>query len=217
MRTLRLEFAKVRIPSLCRSEICTLGYLGLRTSLNTANKVNLHNHIMIPELKINCISSGLRIAAFAMLCMLGVNGCTTKKDVSTDVAALQKIVHLDFAASSAKWEVFGTPEYKGGLPLPTDFKTLIAEISPVDPAAFAATPASGKFWIAPEAARSWLFAPFRNMLAVQKNGPFDLSNRHDCRGLNATLAQTGTAVSGFGCIEGERMLVYLTIADNTKS
>jgi hypothetical protein len=149
--------------------------------------------------------------------MLALNGCSSNKDVSTDVAALQNIVHLGFTPSSAKWEVFGTPEYKGGLPGPADFQTLIAEVSNVDPAAFAARPASGKFWIAPEAARPWLFSPFRNMLAVQKNRTFDLSNWHDCRALNATLAQTGTVVSGSGCIEGERMLVYLTIADNTKS
>lgn len=165
----------------------------------------------------NCVTTCRNIGASAMLCMLILNGCSTKQDVSTDVAALQKIVRLDFTTSSVKWEVFGTPEYKGGVPGPTDFQTLIAEVSPVDPAAFAARPASGKFWIAPEAARSWLFAPFRNMLAIQKNKPFELSNWHDCRALNATLSQTGTAVTGFGCIEGERMLVYLTIADSTKS
>lgn len=137
--------------------------------------------------------------------------------VSTDVAALQKIVQLDFTPAAAKWEVFGTPEYIGGVPGSTDFLTLIAEVTPENPATFAARAPAGKIWIAPKSARSWLSDAFHAMLDKQKNTTVDLSTSVNCRALNANRKQTGEVVKGFACNEGGRMLVYLTLADNSKS
>jgi hypothetical protein len=161
-----------------------------------------------------------RAIAAAMLFTLFLNGCIMKEEtskVSTDVAALEQIVHLDFTPASVKWEVFGTPEYVGGVPGSTDIVTLIAEVTPQDSSTFDVRPPAGKIWIAPESARSWLSAPFHAMLDKQKNATVDFSTRANCRALNATRKPPGGTVKGFACTESGRMLVYLTLVDNTQT
>lgn len=158
--------------------------------------------------------------AACLLFMLFSPGCSMKDEVtkvSTDVAALQKIVHLDFTPTSARWELFGTPEYIGGVPGSTDFVTLIAELAPLDEKAFRASTPAGKVWIAPESARPWLAGPFHAMLDKNKNMTIDLSTHSDCRPFNATLKQTGKNVKGFACSNAGKLLVYLTLADNSQS
>lgn len=159
-------------------------------------------------------------AAACVLFMLLCTGCSGKDEVSkvsTDVAALQKIVKLDFTPTSARWETFGTPEYIGGVPGSTDFVTLIAELTPFDESAFTARASAGKVWIAPESARPWLSNPFHSMLYKYKNVTIDLSEHANCRPFNATLKKTGKQVSGFACSKAGKLLVYLTIADNSKA
>ena len=158
--------------------------------------------------------------AVCLLFMLFFSGCSMKDEVtkvSTDVAALQNIVNLDFTPTSAQWEIFGTPEYMGGVPGSTDFVTLIAELAPVDEKAFAAKSPAGKVWIAPESARPWLADPFHSMLDREKNMTIDISTHSDCRSFNTTLKQTGKNVKGFVCSNAGKLLVYLTIADNSQS
>ena len=159
-------------------------------------------------------------ATVCVLSMAFLIGCTVKDDVakvSTDVAALQKIVNLDATPRSAKWEIFGTPEYLGGVPGPSDFVTLIAELSPVDEQAIVEKEPAGTVWIAPESARPWLAEPFYSMLDKQKNTTVDLSTYPGCRSVNATLKQTGKPLKGFACSNAGKVLVYLTIADNSQS
>jgi hypothetical protein len=70
--------------------------------------------------------------ALSLVAAILLNGCNIENEsgkISTDISALQKIVSLDMATPSGKWEIFGTPEYTGGVPAPTDYVTLIAEIS----------------------------------------------------------------------------------------
>lgn len=156
---------------------------------------------------------------FCVLFMVLCTGCSKKDEVSkasTDVAALQKIVKLDFTPTSARWEIFGTPEYSGGVPGSTDFVTLIAELAPSDEKTFAARAPAGKVWIAPESARPWLSNPFHSMLYKYKNVTIDLSEHANCRPFNATLKKTGKQVSGFACTNAGKLFVYLTIADNSK-
>lgn len=159
-------------------------------------------------------------AAVCVLFILLSTGCSGKDEVSkvsTDVAALQKIVKLDFTPTSATWEVFGTPEYSGGVPGSTDFVTLIAELAPIDEKALVASTPAGKVWIAPESARPWLSNPSYSMLDKYKNVTIDLSAHANCRPFNATLKKTGKQVTGFACTNAGKLLVYLTIADNSKA
>lgn len=159
------------------------------------------------------------IAAY-LLAVLSLSGCSAKDDtanVSLDAAALQQIVAFDSVPTSAKWEVFGTPEYSGGVPGPTDFVTLVAELTPGDVPGFATRPRAGQVWIAPAAARPWLSGPFHALLHQHQNATVDLSAQPQCRVLGAKLRKTGQPVSGFACRNGATMLIYLTLADNTRS
>lgn len=168
-------------------------------------------------------SASINAHSKVMVCMVSMAyliGCTVKDDVakvSTDVAALQKIVNLDVTPRSAKWEIFGTPEHLGGVPGPSDFVTLIAELAPVDEQAYVAKGPAGTAWIAPESARPWLAKPFYSMLDKQKNTTVDLSTYTGCRSVNAILRQTGKSVKGFACSNVGKVLVVLTIADNSQS
>ena len=45
---------------------------------------------------------------------------------SDDVEALRRVVELDTNPAAIRWEIFGTPEYVGGVPGPIDFVTLVA-------------------------------------------------------------------------------------------
>jgi len=152
--------------------------------------------------------------------ILFATGCTGKDEsirFSTDIVALQEMVVFDSVPRSAKWEVFGTPEYTGGVPGPTDYVTLIAEMPPIEAAAFNALPRAGTIWIAPETARAWLSDPFRTTLAQQKNATIDFSTNPHCRAMQATLRQSREVVSGFACAHADNMLVYLTIANYAKT
>lgn len=131
--------------------------------------------------------------------------------MSTDVTALRNIVKLDFVTTSAKWEVFGTPEYDGGIPGPTDFMTLIAELTPDNQKAFAIRRSTGAVWIAPESARPWLDSHFRNLLGEHRNAQFDLSKASNCGELTATFTQSGRPAKGFTCSDKEKLLVYITV------
>lgn len=160
-----------------------------------------------------------RLAATCMLPLLCSLGCTNDAapKVSTDLIALRKIVNLDIAATSAKWEMFGTPEDTGGVPGPTDYVTLIAELAPVDDKITAASAPLGSFWLVPGSARPWLSDTFRTMLEKQDNTALYMSKQTHCRDLRATLQQTGKPVQGFACTSAEKTLVYLTVADYSET
>ncbi|MYN18397.1 hypothetical protein GTP81_16725 [Rugamonas sp. FT107W] len=133
--------------------------------------------------------------------------------VSDKLSALREVVNVQIPATSARWEAFGTPEYKGGVPGPTDFTTLIAELQPADGAWFAAqNETAGTSFIAPEAARPWLSEPFRHLLAEHKNTTADLSALRDCRPYATTLKKSGSPVQGFVCGGDRRLLLYLTLS-----
>ena len=119
---------------------------------------------------------GIRVLC-ATFFLLGCNMKDEVSKVSSDLAALRNVVNFDIKTKSTRWEVFGTPEYTGGVPGPTDFVTLIAEIEPEDQKFFEIMPPTGEVWIAPEAARPWLSSTFRSMLEGNKNTTVNLSSK----------------------------------------
>ncbi|MEO7495932.1 MAG: hypothetical protein ABIT83_18870 [Massilia sp.] len=154
--------------------------------------------------------------ALALCAGVILSGCQEKKEnvdkVSNDIAALRALVALDPAPGKARWEVFGTPEYTGGVPGPTDFVTLVAEIEPAGAKAAPLQPGAGTVWIAPEAPRPWLTAPFRELLAQHKNSTVALSALPHCQAFRTTLVKTGKAVEGFRCDQASGSLIYLTLS-----
>lgn len=135
---------------------------------------------------------------------------TTK--VSDDSVGLRNLVELELPIKTVRWEVFGTPEYTGGVPGPTDYITLIAEVSPADQKTFEARQETGTVWIAPESARPWLTERFRLMLSTHRNTTVDLSRAFNCRRFEARIKTTGKIADGFICNDSGRSLVYLTLA-----
>lgn len=157
----------------------------------------------------------LKIFIFLFLSFSGIlTGCNMKKEntnTSNDVAGLRSLVELDLPVKNARWEVFGTPEYTGGVPGPTDFITLIAEIETSQSTNIGRE--TGTAWIAPEAARSWLSEGFKLMLEKNKNSSVSLSQMRNCRVLQGKLKKTGKPVDGFICSDSNRALIYLTLVD----
>jgi hypothetical protein len=149
---------------------------------------------------------------FAIILLSGCRSTGNIGNFSADTAALQRIVAFDFTPQSAKWEVFGTPEYTGGVPAPTDYLTLVVELSPIARTAFDAMPRAKTVWIAPEAPRVWLSGPFLSMLEKEKNTTVDFSVRPDCRALKAIRGQSGKVVNGLLCTHADKMLVYIMIS-----
>jgi hypothetical protein len=132
--------------------------------------------------------------------------------VSSDMGKLKELISINIPASKIQWEVFGTPEYTGGVPGPTDFITLVAEIDPVDTKLIEKfeLPA-GKQFVVPEAGRAWLSSNFRNTL--EKIGSYDkeLPNSLNCKKYATTIRKSGRKIDGFICHDGKSYLLYLTL------
>jgi hypothetical protein len=145
-------------------------------------------------------------------------GCGLKeenKNISTDLNAFNNIVTIDIPFNSIIWEVFGTPEYTGGVPGPTDYLTLVAQIEPSNDAKFDNRPATGSIWVAPESARPWMEADFRRLLEDFKGEQMDMAKRKNCRAITAVLRQTSKQVKGFVCRSETKVLVYIRVASFT--
>jgi hypothetical protein len=132
--------------------------------------------------------------------------------VSDDLNGLRKIIKLPTDLTVGRWELFGTPEYTGGVPGPTDYMTLVAEIklSPQS-SAFPTNSDNGSVYIVPEAARPWISGEFRSILEKHKNSTLDLAGIKNCHPYSARLAQTDNPVSGFACTTSDRVFLYLSL------
>ncbi len=126
------------------------------------------------------------------------------------------MVYVGIPAKAVPWQVFRTPEDLGGVPGPTDYITLVAELAPADKAWFdkhIATP--GKVVVTPEAARGWLSAGFHSLLAKHASSSPDITTMPACRRHSAAMTRSGRVVDGFVCWSRESALLYLTLDDMT--
>lgn len=145
---------------------------------------------------------------FALLTLAACDPVSSPRH-SDNRTALLNLVKLDLPIGTARWEVFGTPEYTGGVPGPTDYVTLIAEVAPAIPAA--GTNTGETAWITPGVARPWLSPDFKSVFAQHSNSNTLLSHVGDCRSLHATLTKSGEKVQGFLCSGKASSVVYLTL------
>jgi hypothetical protein len=134
-----------------------------------------------------------------------------RQKFSDDVDVLRSVAELDTNPAAMRWEIFGTPEHVGGVPGPTDFVTLVAEVSRFDQGEFEKRAKSGTKWIAPEASRPWLSENFRSMLGKHRNTAVDLSSHYNCRAAHGKLKKSGGQVEGFVCNGPANGLIYLTL------
>jgi hypothetical protein len=147
---------------------------------------------------------------------IALEGCDMKdsqQDVSRDISGLSKVINLNIPASFAQWEIFGTPEYKGGVPGPTDFVTLIAELHAVPKDWINLNSAAEEpIYIVPEAARPWLSPAFRTFLDEKKNSNADMAAHPECRRYLTSMKKTGQKVDGFVCAQADNILLYITLS-----
>jgi hypothetical protein len=156
------------------------------------------------------------VAKWALCTAILLMGCERRVETkgASDVTAFQAIVDVNLPLNSVRWEVFGTPEYVGGVPGPTDFVTLIAEVTPAQPILIEESK-TGEIWIAPEAARPWLRQKFRGIFAKYANKYIDISTIAACKPIQAKLRKTGKLVPGFICNDVDASVLYLTIFNST--
>jgi hypothetical protein len=148
----------------------------------------------------------------AVLCVSGCSAQDKKLKASDDIKALEQLVDLSANLKSARWEMFGTPEYDGGVPGPTDYMTLIAEIEPVTNVdSFSRGTNNKRIYIVPEAARPWLSSHFRTMLKKNKNANLDLATADGCHEYDTKIKKYGRSVSGFSCEKSGKVLLYLSL------
>lgn len=158
--------------------------------------------------------AGIALAVIVVWVQFLTAGCDMKNEsekVSNDLVALRNLVEFHLPAKSARWEIFGTPEHTEGIPGPTDFITLIAELETSDPAPVIRRE-TGTAWIAPEAARPWLSGSFKLILEKNKND-IDLTRVPECSLFRGSLKSSGKPVHGFICTAPGRALIYLTLAN----
>jgi hypothetical protein len=148
----------------------------------------------------------------AVLCASGCSEKDKKIKASDDVKALKQLVDMPADLKSARWEIFGTPEYDGGVPGHTDYMTLVAEIEPAtNTEKFKYGTNNKSIYIVPEAARPWLSTQFRNILEKNKNANIDLATAVDCHVYGAKIKSSGRAVNGFSCKKSGKILLYLSL------
>jgi len=150
------------------------------------------------------------------LILLSLSACDANSCArsSTDQAELARLVKLDLPIKSVRWEVFGTPEYSGGVPGPTDYVTLIAEIAPAMPVAQTNTAETA--WITPGAARLWLSPDVRTLFTQHSNSQPVLSHLGNCAPLQAAVTKSGEKVQGFLCSSKASSVVYLTLYSSSE-
>lgn len=153
------------------------------------------------------------VSVAAVVFLLGCSMDESKKKVSSSADDLHKIVDMPFAAKSIQWEIFGTPEHHGGVPGPTDFITLIAELKQVDENWHRGLPnEEGNEFIVPGAVRPWLSSSFRALLLKHENARLALPSATDCRPYKSRLKKSSAPVKGFICRNADRALIYLTFS-----
>ena len=152
------------------------------------------------------------LATAAVLCISGCSAQDKKLKASDDAKALQQLVDVPANLKSARWEMFGTPEYEGGVPGRTDYMTLVAEMEPVTNTKIFTSGTNDKtIYIVPEAARPWLSSHFQSILKKNKNANVDLATAAGCHAYETKVKKSGRKVSGFSCEESGKVLVYLSL------
>jgi len=155
------------------------------------------------------VVAGVTVAAPVVVYLLSLES----PHVSDDLAKLQNTVVIPSGVTSARWEIYGTPEYTGGAPAPTDYFTLIAELQPaLAPASTSAGAQQDNIAVTREAARPWLSDGFRALMEQNRNARLHLAAHKNCRAYQTTMRTSGRRVQGFLCTDAGRTLLYLDVS-----
>jgi len=150
-----------------------------------------------------------------MVMLLGCDIIGQPSQMSNDISALQKIVHINSRQTSVRWEIFTSPEQTGLQVGPTDSTIMMAELDSWDAAAFSLLPAGETSFYVPEAARPWLSEEFRLLFRKEAGRSIDLSLNLSCRPFASKLKQSGRTAPGFICKSGNKALIYLILESDS--
>ena len=124
---------------------------------------------------------------------------------------LTATVEMDIPGRNGRFEIFETPETGETVPGPAFAVSMVAEFDAGgDTSKDSFAPSASPVWVAPNADRGWLSAPFRTLLEkyANKEFPADVPN---CAPFNATLKKSRNMAHGFQCLNAGKLLVYLSI------
>jgi hypothetical protein len=134
---------------------------------------------------------------------------------SDDIAALNLIVKIDAHLQTVRWEIFSTPEYKGGTPGPTDYVSLVAEAEIPGRDNLFKSRQSGEIWMAPEVSRAWMKKENLFFLEKYKNKKIDVSVVKNCWIISAKYLKKNTTVEGLICKTSSNYIIYMILEDYT--
>ena len=167
----------------------------------------VHNRLLV----VLAIFSAGALAVLLAWC----NSFDDPEQLSTDIDALKRLINLQFPYTSARWELVPTPEFNGGVPGPTDYITLVAEIAPRDDQKLSSLPMAEPFHPLPNTARNWMNAESRSLLGTSNAASNGLPHHSDCRKVAGTLMRSSRTVTGHLCPSSDRMLLYMVVVDHT--
>jgi hypothetical protein len=147
-----------------------------------------------------------------------VAACTSHQNrPSTSIAALRNLIDITLDIKHVQWEVFNTPEDSRGVPGPTDYVTLVAEITPSERGSpNGGVPRTKPICIVPNAARPWMDRRFRPLASACLGGSNEISGGNHCYPMQVKLKKTKQPAAGLICHEREKALLYVTLTDRTE-
>lgn len=152
---------------------------------------------------------------FAILAVACLTGCRMDNKIpSTNLEELRSLIQIGNMASGAKYEIISLPESDNGVPSPTEYVVMIAELETPKPiSSRPVTPASGQLGLIPRAARPWLSEDFRAMLKKYENNEFNFATQ-GCQEYSTVWVNDNSPVHGFSCNRDGRTLIYLVLQDS---
>lgn len=139
-------------------------------------------------------------------------GMNSSSAMKTDVKELRSIIHIDAEISSARWEMFSTPESSEGGG-PTDFVSLVAEVRP--PLNLTAAPAGtavlDSIFVVPGAARAWLSPASSAAISKMRNINVKPGDWPGCHRVEVKGAKSGRSLKAFACHQGDLSLIYVNL------
>lgn len=161
------------------------------------------------------IRKSVTSAAVCAVAVIVIHGCGAKEKPttmpSTNMNELAATVEMDIPGRNGRFEIFGTPESGETVPGPTFAVSMVEEFdSAGDAVKHSSDPSASPVWVAPNANRTWLSAPFRMLLEQYANKEMPTDEPH-CAPVSATLKKSRKITHGFQCFNAGKLLVYLPI------
>ncbi|WP_143707464.1 hypothetical protein [Uliginosibacterium sp. TH139] len=132
---------------------------------------------------------------------------------STNIDELRRYINIDSGLQVSQWEIFGTPDWEGGVPGPTDYLSILF----VGPTEHAQQKSAGDEshkvdFLPPNAVRAWLGSEEKEALQRILGRKSQVANAF-CALRSFYAVKSNKSVEGFACILGTRTLYFVLLAE----